>query len=606
MQWRLSYEIEDEKDHNTKEWDIYWNDLVIAPEMLIKLRPYQKVNHFPGMECLFMKNLLCKYLTRMKKVYPKEYSFFPTTWILPLEWSSFKKQFEGGKTKTYIVKPEGMSQGRGIFLTRNWTDIQADAHCIVQRYIKNPLLIDGLKFDLRIYILVYGCDPYRIYMYKEGLARLATELYSVPKPSNIKNEFIHLTNYAINKDNEDYEYNTDSERADTGHKRSLKFVWSYIEEIGGDAEKVKREIKKCIVKTFCAVQPILGHVYRACQPTDVKNDKCFEILGFDILLDRKMRPWLLEVNHAPSFNADTPFDYKVKAGLLEDTFKLLHMDPNKRLKYNKKKNTISQTKYMKGTAKPTKEERVQRKLHKMQKRDAYEFSNLGDYEVIYPDREEAGAYESYIRTAAELEEAFTGSRKRTPRNPPKKNAEEKLRATPYEPSNKMVRRVPKKVWSCVARTKELPNLAVTCTKNYNYEKPKKEIFINVLKNPLRSKSSEIKAAMQDNTRARTQQYKEVPANECYRLNKSVVVKKKIEVQGHRICNVNTVEKHSSVHKFNIPGQSGLYVAPKMLEFLPFDVMAPMKMPLISKKKWTPYRVYKPSTRQSKGCACSTL
>jgi tubulin polyglutamylase TTLL6/13 len=50
---------------------------------------------------------------------------------------------------------------------------------------------------------------------------------------------------------------------------------------------------------------------------------CFEILGFDIILDKKCKPYLLEVNHSPSFNTDTPLDYLVKNDLIYDTMKLL-------------------------------------------------------------------------------------------------------------------------------------------------------------------------------------------------------------------------------------------------------------------------------------------
>jgi tubulin polyglutamylase TTLL6/13 len=50
---------------------------------------------------------------------------------------------------------------------------------------------------------------------------------------------------------------------------------------------------------------------------------CFELLGFDVILDSKMKPWLLEVNHAPSFATDSPLDYKVKKQLFIDTFKIL-------------------------------------------------------------------------------------------------------------------------------------------------------------------------------------------------------------------------------------------------------------------------------------------
>lgn len=60
---------------------------------------------------------------------------------------------------------------------------------------------------------------------------------------------------------------------------------------------------------------------------------CFEILGFDIILDRKMKPWLLEVNHTPSFWTDTPFDHYLKSNLIKDTIKLLNFDVNDKVKY---------------------------------------------------------------------------------------------------------------------------------------------------------------------------------------------------------------------------------------------------------------------------------
>ena len=80
-----------------------------------------------------------------------------------------------------ISKPEANCQGRGIFLTRNLEDFANGDHRVVQKYLKDPFLIDGLKFDLRVYALVAGCDPLRVYVYKEGLARFATEAYVPPR-----------------------------------------------------------------------------------------------------------------------------------------------------------------------------------------------------------------------------------------------------------------------------------------------------------------------------------------------------------------------------------------------------------------------------------------
>ena len=62
---------------------------------------------------------------------------------------------------------------------------------------------------------------------------------------------------------------------------------------------------------------------------------CFEILGFDIFLDDKLKPWILEVNHAPSFSTDSPLDFKVKKNLIADTIELLNLSHNKKMIYKK-------------------------------------------------------------------------------------------------------------------------------------------------------------------------------------------------------------------------------------------------------------------------------
>lgn len=62
---------------------------------------------------------------------------------------------------------------------------------------------------------------------------------------------------------------------------------------------------------------------------------CFEILGFDIFLDDKLKPWILEVNHSPSFSTDSPLDFKVKKDLITDTIKLLNISYFKKVKYKR-------------------------------------------------------------------------------------------------------------------------------------------------------------------------------------------------------------------------------------------------------------------------------
>jgi hypothetical protein len=89
-----------------------------------------------------------------------------------------------------------------------------------------------------------------------------------------------------------------------------------------------------IVKSIIAIQPILAHAYGQCQlrPTTTEEAadlpfRCFELLGYDFLLDASGRPWLLEVNHSPSFSVDTPLDREVKEPLIRDTLQLARLDP---------------------------------------------------------------------------------------------------------------------------------------------------------------------------------------------------------------------------------------------------------------------------------------
>lgn len=148
---------------------------------------------------------------------------------------------------------------------------------MVQEYLDRPHLIEDLKYDLRIYVLVYGINPLRIYVHDKGMARFATEPYVAPRTSNMNNMFMHLTNYAINKENSAFKqnaggkgnYNDDESEEDesdeeSGHKRSLKAILKLILTQGGDPDKVMDSIKDIIVKTLIIGQPFMSHIYRSC------------------------------------------------------------------------------------------------------------------------------------------------------------------------------------------------------------------------------------------------------------------------------------------------------------------------------------------------------
>jgi tubulin polyglutamylase TTLL6/13 len=123
-------------------------------------------------------------------------------------------------------------------LTRNYDWVQAGEHYVAQRYLHKPYLIDGLKFDLRIYVLITSVIPLRIFIYREGLARFATNTYTPPIGSNLGDLMMHLTNYAINKESEAFIPNTGEDRDDIGHKRSLTSIFKHIERARHDDPEI--------------------------------------------------------------------------------------------------------------------------------------------------------------------------------------------------------------------------------------------------------------------------------------------------------------------------------------------------------------------------------
>lgn len=99
-------------------------------------------------------------------------------------------------SRVWIVKPAGMSRGRGIHLVQDPHDVSLGEPLVVQKYISNPLLFGGYKFDLRVYVLVTSFNPLEAWIYTEGFARFTTEKYNLDT-EDLSNSFIHLTNATI-------------------------------------------------------------------------------------------------------------------------------------------------------------------------------------------------------------------------------------------------------------------------------------------------------------------------------------------------------------------------------------------------------------------------
>ena len=162
------------------------------------LLPNQCVNFFVGMANVCNKANLASFLGAYQRSHPHEQALAPQSWTLPLE----SEQFAGLLAEQphladeiFIVKPEVGSKAQGITFYRGG-DVLDDYKCgalatgdkrgrtrmVVQRYLNDPLLISGRKWDLRVYLLVTCLRPFKAYLYHDGLARFCANEYVPLKP----------------------------------------------------------------------------------------------------------------------------------------------------------------------------------------------------------------------------------------------------------------------------------------------------------------------------------------------------------------------------------------------------------------------------------------
>uniref|UniRef100_A0A8C3LTB6 Tubulin--tyrosine ligase-like protein 5 n=1 Tax=Chrysolophus pictus TaxID=9089 RepID=A0A8C3LTB6_CHRPC len=314
---------------NSSDYNLMWTGSHLKPYLLRSLTDIQKVNHFPRSYELTRKDRLYKNVSRMQLSHGfKTFHILPQTFILPAEYQEFCSTYSKDRGP-WIVKPVASSRGRGVYLINNPNQIVLEDNILVSRYISNPLLIDDFKFDVRLYVLVTSYDPLVIYLYEEGLARFATVRYDQAS-KNIKNQFMHLTNYSVNKKSGDYVSCDDPEVEDYGNKWSMSAMLRYLKQEGRDTAALMASVEDLIIKTVVSAELAIA---TACKTFLSHRGSCFELYGFDVLIDDTLKPWLLEVNLSPSLACDAPLDLKIKASMLSDMFTLVGFvcqDPGQR------------------------------------------------------------------------------------------------------------------------------------------------------------------------------------------------------------------------------------------------------------------------------------
>ena len=286
---------------------------VPKPDFLISLKSHQKVNHFPGSWQLGRKDNLWKNIDKFKRKHKKQFDICPKTFVLPDHFTQFNIERKEHPGQLWIMKPNGLSCGRGIRIVSNKSRCDNRNGYVVSRYIMNPHLINGYKYDLRLYVAVTSFDPLRVYIYEEGLVRFATEPFVADK-KKIKRRYMHLTNFSVNKRSPNF---VSPEEDEGASKWAFSAYLSYLQGLGVNTEGLMREIESTIIKSLISVEPIIANKLGG------YNKNCFELYGYDIILDCNLKSWLLEVNISPSLSCSSPLDKRIKTQLMGDLLTLV-------------------------------------------------------------------------------------------------------------------------------------------------------------------------------------------------------------------------------------------------------------------------------------------
>ena len=310
-------------DNTNIVWKLMKQDRMFP--FLKTLNKYQKFNHFPMTWQLSRKDNLYNNYYEMKKKFPDDFKYMPETYVLPRDQDFFMneklKNFDiNNKENLWLLKPVASSRGRGIRLLTDVENIPKKA--IATHYIYNPHLINGRKYDLRLYLLITGYAPLKIYLFNDGLARFCSEEYDL-NPEKMNDRYIHLTNYSINKTSLNFEQN-DSVNDEFGEKWTLFTLKNYFKKNGLNFDKVWEKIRDIIIKI---VLTVTGMAIPLIKSFELSSGNLFELYGVDILLDENLTPWLMEVNLNPSLNCDSQLDLKVKSKLLTDIFNIIGAIP---------------------------------------------------------------------------------------------------------------------------------------------------------------------------------------------------------------------------------------------------------------------------------------
>ena len=175
---------------------------------------------------------------------------------------------------------------------------------IIQKYLDNPLLYKKRKFDIRCFALLdYNLN---LFYCREGHLKGSSELYNVHN----SNKFIHITNYSFQKKSSKFE------KYEEGNEISFKDFKLFLEEEKIPLEKFNLMIEQIKFLIKVSFKSVNKKLYK------INNVLCFELFGYDFIIDNDFKPWILEINNNPGLGISSPVIKNIIPRMMDDAFRL--------------------------------------------------------------------------------------------------------------------------------------------------------------------------------------------------------------------------------------------------------------------------------------------
>ena len=286
---------------------------------------FQKLFSYVNFGLMSNKDLTLQKYNKMKNKFPNDYNYLSESFLYPEDKKLLKEKFKDYKIEEnnlWLIKPKSGSLGKGISIFFNFETSPDDF--LLTKYISHPHLINNKKYDFRCYILITGIAPLKIYLYKEGLVRFASEEYSLDL-KNLKNNYKHLTNLSLNKKNTKYFKKAKNVDTEEGNKWSFKAYENYCKKNNINYENIKNQIKDIIIKEILSSHKELYEGVK--NINKIKTRNFFHLYGFDFLPDENLKIFFLEGNDRPSLMINDINDKKLKPQLVADILNIVGIVP---------------------------------------------------------------------------------------------------------------------------------------------------------------------------------------------------------------------------------------------------------------------------------------